>query len=254
MNKLQAQKSPRILSPYEKTQLAKYHVPTSAALEFDTTPVEYLTGKVDFYRNTFSITKDTLIPRPESEELIDVALTWTESLEKDYKPVVIEVGTGCGAIAISLARAVSRPIQLIGSEVSALALAVAQRNAVELGDTITEWRLGSLLDFLDPSQQVDLIIANLPYIPSDRIAYLDASVKDHEPHLALDGGPDGLSLIRKLLLQAQSHLTQMGTILLEIDYTHAETLRQEQADHWSIHTWQSTISQCTFAQCWRHQQ
>lgn len=250
MAKMQAQKNIRSWSVYEKNQLARYKISQQQLEANHTTPVEYITGWVDFCAYTFAVTPETLIPRPETEELVNRALEWIEQFPLDHDCRVVDVGTGCGAIALSLAQLVRKPIELCASEISPKALAIARHNASRFDQQTIKWIEADLLSFLTPSEKVDLIIANLPYIPHERIEYLDVSVKNHEPHLALDGGKDGLTLISRLLTQAQSHLSTQGTILLEVDYTHADTIRQCFADRWKIYTWQSQISRCTFAQLW----
>lgn len=250
MAKMQAQKNIRSWSIYEKNQLARYKISQHQLEANPTAPVEYITGWVDFCTYTFAVTPETLIPRPETEELVHRALEWIELFPLDQDCRVIDVGTGCGAIALSLALLVRRPIGLSASEVSPQALAIAQQNASRLNQPNIKWIEADLLSFLSPTDKIDLIIANLPYIPHERILFLDESVKNHEPHLALDGGDDGLTLITQLLTQARNHLSAQGTILLEVDYTHADTLHQRFADQWRVSTWQSEISRCTFAQLW----
>lgn len=253
---MQVQKPLRILSPYEKTQLLRAGIPESLALSEPDKPVEYITGKVDFFSNSFMVNQDTLIPRPESEELITKALEWFDKNATSFSkmpPVILDIGTGCGAIAISLALELQKlnlKATITATDISEAAIAVAKQNAAEHNVPTITWVTADILDFLPASAQVDLIIANLPYIPGERIAYLDASVKDFEPKIALDGGSDGLQHIRKLLNDAHHYLTPVGTILLEVDYTHGETIRQEFNRTWHVQTWQSSISACTFAQFW----
>ncbi|MCA9372682.1 peptide chain release factor N(5)-glutamine methyltransferase [Candidatus Woesebacteria bacterium] len=253
---MQVQKPSRKLSPYEKTQLLRARISEKTALSEPDKPVEYITGKVDFFSHSFQVTQDTLIPRPESEELITKALEWFEKNRASFgkkPPVILDIGTGCGAIAISLALELQKlrvEAEITATDISAGAIAVAKQNAVKHNVPTITWVSADLLDFLPASAQVDLLIANLPYIPSERIAYLDASVKDFEPKIALDGGSDGLHHIRKLLNEAHQYLTPIGTILLEVDYTHGETIRQEFNRTWQVQTWQSSISACTFAQFW----
>ncbi|MBP9781659.1 peptide chain release factor N(5)-glutamine methyltransferase [Candidatus Woesebacteria bacterium] len=247
---MQAQKNIRAWNAYEKTQLGRYKINIDSLPDDTTSPVEYLTGWVDFCAYSFKVTTDTLIPRPESEELVQRALEWISQQDNAKICRVIDVGTGCGAIALSLAQMVKRPINITASEISESALAIAKQNAELFNQISITWVVADLLSFLNPNEKVDLIIANLPYIPHERIDYLDASVKDFEPHIALDGGESGLSLIASLLNQAKNHLTKEGTILLEIDYTHADELRQQFCADWRIVTWQSQISLCTFAQLW----
>lgn len=196
-------------------------------------PVEYMTGKVEFYGRVFEVTPDVLIPRIETEELIGLALAEIkETYARTQQPVILaDVGTGSGAIGITLHLELDKasiPHQFFLSEVSEAALAVAQRNAEVLTAKAPELTFlhSDLLTAYPPKTTFDLLIANLPYIPEQRIEYLDDSVKQFEPHLALDGGPEGLTLIHAFLHQAPAHLKPQGKIILEIDHTHTmEELR-----------------------------
>jgi release factor glutamine methyltransferase len=160
-------------------------------------PLPYLTGRAEFYGLEFEVTPEVLIPRPETETLVDLALARQPA-------TVVDVGTGCGCIAVALA--VHLPEATIYAiEISPAALAVARRN-VEWHGVAGRVRL-MVGDVLSPRPgPVDLIVSNPPYIPSDRCALLPASVRNHEPRLALDGGPDGLEIVRQLLAQAPAVL------------------------------------------------
>jgi len=160
-------------------------------------PLPYITGRVEFYGLEFEVTPEVLIPRPETETLVDLALA---SRPRN----VVDVGTGSGCIAVSLA--VHLPAAMVRAvEISPAALAVARRNAERHG---VSRRVRLLVgDVLTPRPDpVDLIVSNPPYIPTSQCASLPASVRDHEPRLALDGGPDGLEIIRRLLAQAPAVL------------------------------------------------
>ena len=215
---------PRQLSPYEKNQLARYGQKHISLEAYGEMPVEYITGKVEFCNHVFAVTPDTLIPRVETEELVALALATAKQLPTNKIIQIADIGTGCGAIAISLYLALAelhRPMQILASDISEAALAVAQQNSAELiGDNANIMFIQSDLLSAYPATKFDLMVANLPYIPSERIPFLEDSVTQYEPHLALDGGPDGLKYIKKLLWQARSLLTDQGKILLEIDYTH----------------------------------
>jgi release factor glutamine methyltransferase len=175
-------------------------------------PVPYLTGTRAFFDLDFAVTPDVLIPRPETEHLVESALQWAQG-RHDVR--LVDVGTGSGAIAVTLA--VHLPEAHVWAvDVSAAALDVARRNATRHGaaDRIT-FVQGDLLDpLITVNQQVDLIAANLPYIASDELKTLP--VARHEPLLALDGGADGLDLIRRLLVQAPRVLAREGLLLMEI--------------------------------------
>lgn len=216
----------RKLSPYEETQLARYGKKNQDALS-TSTPVEYITGKAEFFGRVFTVTPDVLIPRIETEELVSLVITFCiEKFSQTQQALSLaEVGTGSGAIAISVAAELRKraiPFTLLATEISDAATLVAQKNAEALlGDhPEVSFQTASLLTGC--TQTFDCIVANLPYIPTERIEYLDASVKDHEPHIALDGGPEGLTLVTELLKQAEAILEKDGCVFLEIDHTHTQ--------------------------------
>jgi release factor glutamine methyltransferase len=175
-------------------------------------PVPYLTGTRAFYDLDFAVTPDVLIPRPETEHLVESALQWAQG-RHDVR--LVDVGTGSGAIAVTLA--VHLPEARVWAvDVSAAALDVARRNAIRHGaaERIT-FVQGDLLEpLIAADQPVDLIAANLPYIASDELKALP--VAQYEPLLALDGGADGLDYIRRLLVQAPHVLARDGRLLMEI--------------------------------------
>jgi release factor glutamine methyltransferase len=197
----------RALTPEQSTRYQELVERRAAGM-----PVPYLTGRRAFYDLEFAVTPDVLIPRPETEHLIESALQWAEGRAGLR---LVDVGTGSGAIAVTLA--VHLPEARVWAvDGSAAALAVAHQNAIRHGaaDRIT-FVLGDLLEPLIAAHQpVDLIAANLPYIASDDLKMLP--VAQHEPRLALDGGADGLDLIRRLLAQAPRVLAQDGLLLMEI--------------------------------------
>lgn len=179
----------------------------------DNLPVQYKKGWVEFYKLKFKITPDVLIPRPETELLVDLILR--------IKPnTLLEVGTGSGNIAISVAKNLKN-VKVTATEVSGKALKVARKNAILHG--LSERVKFVETDLIeDINQRYEVIVANLPYIPSQRIPYLDSGVKDYEPHVALDGGGDGFSLYRRLFLQIIQRNIYPNYLIAEIDYTHGE--------------------------------
>jgi len=175
-------------------------------------PVPYLTGKRAFYDLNLVVTPDVLIPRPETEHLVDAALAWARG-RSDLR--IVDVGTGSGAIAVVLAKHVP-DARVWAVDVSSSALAVARQNAAryDLVERI-QFAQGDLLaPLIEQDQRADLITANLPYIAGKELA--SVLVAQYEPHLALDGGADGLDLIRRLLEQAPRVLAADGLLLLEI--------------------------------------
>lgn len=185
-------------------------------------PIAYLTGARGFYHWDFVVTPDVLIPRPETEHLIEAAQAWLKNRQgKQLK--IVDVGTGSGIIAVSLALLFPQA-SVTAIDVSPAALEIAQLNASRLGAENIDFRQGNLLSNLPSDFRVDLIAANLPYIDHDELLTLE--VAKWEPHLALDGGIGGLDLIRDLLYQSPIHLKPGGVILLEIGANQGEATRQ----------------------------
>ncbi len=191
-------------------------------------PIPYLVGEREFCTLAFAVTPDVLIPRPETELLVERAIARLQTSRvlrstpeaqrsgvktREVSATAADVGTGCGCTAIALARHCPG-LRVFATDISPSALAVARQNAAAHGvSDRTTFLEGDLLDPLPGP--VDLICANLPYIPT---ATLDGlPVSRTEPRLALDGGPDGLALIRRLLAQALPKLAPGGAILFEIE-------------------------------------
>lgn len=176
-------------------------------------PLAYLLGEREFFGISLRVDKRVLIPRPDTERLVEVALERTRS--RSMLGAALDLCTGSGCVAIAFARA--RPTwSVLGVDVSAEALAVARDNAHRTG-AVRNLRLleGSLFAPV-PGQRFDLITANPPYIPSGELAELPLDVRGFEPHLALDGGADGLDLVREIARQAQQHLTPRGLLAMEV--------------------------------------
>ena len=176
-------------------------------------PLAYLLGRREFHGLDFRVTPAVMVPRPETETLVEEALAWARS--RPAPVTVADVGTGSGCIVVTLAVRL-RDVRFLATDVSTVALAVAEENARRHG-VAGRVRLlsGHLLQPLPGP--VDLIVANLPYVPSGRLDSLQPEVRDHEPRGALDGGPDGTDLLRPLLRQAGAYLQPGGALMLEID-------------------------------------
>ena len=174
-------------------------------------PLAYVVGHREFYDVDLLTDARALIPRPETECLIEHAL---KALADHPAPLIADVGTGCGAIAVTLARHLPRA-KVIATDLSTGALALARENAQRIGvaDRI-EFRAGSLLEPI--AESLDLLAANLPYIDDKDWPYLAKTIRGHEPKMAFLGGPDGLDLVRGLLRDAPrvTHLDSL--VLLEI--------------------------------------
>ena len=170
-------------------------------------PVAYILGRRDFFGRRFEVSPEVLIPRPDTETLVEHALA---VIPADSPSRVLDVGTGSGAIAITIAA--ERPLaQVSATDLSEGALKLAARNADALG--VTEQLSFERVDLLDASAKYDVIVSNPPYIPSADIEGLQAEVREHEPRTALEAGGDGFDVIRALL-SAAAEATEPGAHLL----------------------------------------
>lgn len=194
-------------------------------------PVAYLIGQKEFYGRDFLVDKRVLIPRPETELLVETALSVVQhTLKAGRLPIVADIGTGSGAIPITLALEEPRLPYLYASDISAEALELAslncQRHHVERRVHLLH---GDLLEPLPGvPQAVDILIANLPYVGTEEMDVLATDVLTYEPHLALFSGPSGLDLLQRFLEQIQKQqsdkLRDQAVVLLEIGYRQREAL------------------------------
>jgi release factor glutamine methyltransferase len=177
-------------------------------------PVAYITGRAHFFGLALEVTPDVLIPRPESELLAEWALDWLERHGREAQ--VLDVGTGCGAIALAIAASAGR-CEVHATDTSANALAVARRNAERLGLAHrVAWHCADLVP--DGAMRFDLVVANLPYIGESEREDIEHGVIGFEPHAALFAGADGLDLIRRLLGVLRTRLAPGGAVGLEIGW------------------------------------
>lgn len=178
-------------------------------------PLQYITGAQEFFNLTFEVTPDVLIPRPETELIVEAAL---DLLKAHPDAVIADVGTGSGCIAISVLHQMPRA-RAIGIDISAKALAVARRNAERHGliDRFTLIEADGLTSFWK-RPQFSAVVSNPPYVPADEIKSLQPEVRDHEPLSALISGTDGLAHIRTLLRDAPDLLRPNGYLIFEIGF------------------------------------
>ena len=178
-------------------------------------PLAYILGYREFYGLRLKVNHSVLIPRPETELLVDEAICVLKQRFPRQGATIADVGVGSGAIAVALASYV-KDSHIYGIELSIGAFRIAEENVKRqrFQDRITIL-LGDLLNPVPV--KVDLIVANLPYIPTDRIVTLAPEIACFEPRQAMDGGRDGLQLVRRLLAQTPDYLSAGGVILLEMD-------------------------------------
>jgi release factor glutamine methyltransferase len=200
----------------------------------DDEPLDYLVGHTEFYGLDFLVDKRVLIPRAETARLAEAAISAVQHmLHAGRTPLVAEIGTGSGAIAITLAVEEPRLAYLYATDVSADALEVAslncQRHRVEQRIRLLH---GDLLAPLP--EPVDILIANLPYLGTNEFDMVVPVVRENEPHLALFGGPNGLELLQRFFVEAQQLriLRDKAVVLLEIDFRHREMLTAQLHEIW----------------------
>jgi len=184
-------------------------------------PVAYLTNHKEFMSLSFYVDENVLIPRPETEILVETVL----KLSSD-DCTVLDLGTGSGAIVVTLAKQRSN-WEFIASDISTEALAVAGKNAQqhEVEDRIT-FSQGDLFKvFQDASMKFDCIVSNPPYIPSGDISSLMPEVRDYEPRVAIDGGSTGLDVIERMLAEAAKFLAENGQLVFEFGYQQSDAVR-----------------------------
>ncbi|MGF1634754.1 MAG: peptide chain release factor N(5)-glutamine methyltransferase [Phycisphaerae bacterium] len=206
--------------PLEPMQLETYRRLVARAAEHE--PIAYLTGTAHFFNLELAVSPAVLIPRPETETLVEHVLQDARSLPPEAQPGVLDVCTGSGCIALAVTRHL-KGARTTAVDLSPAALDVAAGNASRLG--LTErvtFAEGDLFEAVDAEARFDIITANPPYIPSPQIAGLDRNVRDFEPHLALDGGPDGLAVFRRIVEALPTYLNPGGRFYIEIAFDQAD--------------------------------
>ena len=179
-------------------------------------PIQYILGATEFYGLPFLVNEDTLIPRPETEELVEWILESTKYEIQNTKLKVLDIGTGSGCIAISLAKNLPNA-QVFALDVSEKALAIAQKNA-KINTVEVHFMLKNILETEDLAEQFDVIVSNPPYVRNLEKAEIKSNVLDYEPHLALFvEDDDALLFYRKIAQLAKKNLTKNGRLYFEIN-------------------------------------
>lgn len=186
-------------------------------------PVQYILGEQDFYGLPFEVNKAVLIPRPETELLVERIIYEGKRLFPQGSPLLGDIGTGSGAIPVTLAHACPE-WRVYSSDLSPLALEVARRNAVRngVGDRVTLLQGDLLLPYVERGLPIDILVSNPPYIPTGDLPALQPEVRQFEPHTALFGGPDGLDLYRRMMDQLVSLPKQPALVGLEVGIGQAD--------------------------------
>ncbi len=187
-------------------------------------PTQYITGRQEFYGRDFHVTSDVLIPRPETEHLVEAAISRIHPHD-----VVVDVGTGSGAIAISLA--LETAAHTFATDISTAALGVAQANSQHLSANVGFLACDLVDAFRD--QSINVLVSNPPYVPRTDQPGLQREVRDYEPHVALFAGPTGLEIYERLIVEAARVLRPHGWLLLELGYNSLDPVRAMLEYGWS---------------------
>lgn len=187
-------------------------------------PIQYILGKTEFFGLTFYVDKSVLIPRPETELLVEAVV---ESLSGFSAARILDIGTGSGAIPVSIAKNADN-VSLVAADISEAALLVAKKNAEfhRVTDSIVFVESDIYSSFSQTAENFDIIISNPPYIDKADMEKLETQVREFEPQLALFGGEDGLVFYRRILQGARKYLNDGGFLFLEIGYNQAKDLKE----------------------------
>jgi release factor glutamine methyltransferase len=201
---------------HELTEIEWLHYGRYLHQRLNGTPTQYITRTQEFYGRPFLVTPDVLIPRPETEHVIEAALTVGKTARR-----FLDVGCGSGAIAITLQ--LETGAEVVGTDISFAALRVAAENAGRLGARVQ--LAASDLDSAIADRSIDVLVSNPPYVPSGELAGLAREVRDHEPHIALTSGPTGFEIYERLIAGARRVLRPDGQLVLELGYNSCDRVK-----------------------------
>lgn len=188
-------------------------------------PLQYITGRQAFFGLDFEVTRDVLIPRPETELLVETALALVENIPS--RPSICDVGTGSGCIAVSLLHQIQNATA-VGIDLSIEAIEVARRNAARHSVAArTSFLVADCLSALRTGNPIfDLVVSNPPYVAASALDGLQREVREHEPRVALSPGVDGLAIIRRLLIDSGAFIGTGGYLLIEIGFDQGEAVER----------------------------
>lgn len=213
--------------PLSEGELGRMRALVQRAAEEE--PIAYLTGRAHFFNLEFEVTRDVLIPRPDTETLVENVLQTVRHQPGLEAPRVIDLCTGSGCIAAAVAQHL-KSATVVATDLSEAAVAVARRNFDRLGladrVVVEQGDLFAPLARMVDVRPFHLVLANPPYIRSEEVSKLDRSVREYEPSQALDGGADGLHLHRRILAEAPGRLVPGGRVFLEIAFDQGELARE----------------------------
>lgn len=201
-------------------------------------PVAYITGEREFMSLSFLVQKGVLIPRPDTEILAEYAIVQCRGLKR---PAVLDICTGSGALAVSIAHAVPEA-QVTAVDISDTALAVAARNAARNGVEVAVVKMDVLRGLNGLAGRFDVVVSNPPYVRREEIGALEPDVREFEPMLALDGGADGLEFYRALVRHVPQRLKKGGVLAFEVGYDQAAAVSSLMADNFEKLEWKRDLA------------
>jgi release factor glutamine methyltransferase len=199
-------------------------------------PIAYILGTREFYSRTFLVTPEVLVPRPETEFVVEEAMAAIAQTASRARPLVVDVGTGSGCVAITIALE-APDARVIATDTSGAAIGVARQNSARLGAAHVTFMESNLLDGL--TERPSVIVSNPPYVPEGDRASLDPEVREFEPAAALFAGPDGLDVIRALVPAAAERLAPGGWLVFEIGI-HQDGAVRDLIAHTPLMEWRHT--------------
>ena len=210
----------------ELTELAWIHYGRYLNERLKGKPTQYITHRQEFYGRDFYVNSDVLIPRPETEHLVEGALSF---LKHKAVSTILDVGTGSGCIAISVALEADRPV--FASDISIPALIVAERNR-RTYDARVSFFATDIADAVEPAS-IDLLLSNPPYVPGADAANMQTEVREWEPHLALFAGDSGFEIYKRLIATAERIVKPGGRLMMELGYRSLDGVREMLGSRWA---------------------
>ena len=207
--------------PMERSELAAYRACIKRRLEGE--PNQYITGLQEFWSLSLRVSPDVLIPRPETEVLVEAVLEFLDKADPNVD--ILDLGTGSGAIAIALAQELPAA-RIVAADLSMASLRLAQENAKsnQVDERIIFVRGDMFAAIPGGSQKLKVVVTNPPYVSDAEILELPREIRDFEPHHALEGGPDGLTAIRHIIAEAPTVLSQAGALFMEMGADQTESV------------------------------
>ena len=192
-------------------------------------PISYIFNRKEFMGIDFFVEKGVLIPRPETEILVEYIIDYIRENFKDKKINILDIGIGSGAISLSIAK-LCKNVEVLGIDISDRAISVSNKNLDRLTLENVSFRKSNLFENIETDQKFSIIVSNPPYIKTDIIKGLQKDVKDFEPILALDGGIDGLSFYRNISKESKDYLLKDGMLIYEIGFDQGDSVKKIMLD------------------------